>query len=482
MDRVKRVLAGIFLLVLAAAGMYGYMASERERSYRKAVAAGDAAVARENSSAAIEAYSGAITLKPDAMLGYLKRGQTYRRRGEFPAAIRDLRHASDLDPSATRPLEELGDAYLADTPHRYSSAAERYAAYVKLDNRVSRVLYKLAFALFNDGHAAGAIDALHSAIALDDRFAEAYYLLGLCERDAQHPEAARRALERSIALQPTLLHAREQLADLYGAMGRTDGRIAQLKALSALDPAASREVTLGLEFARAGQPDLAVLTLGRASERYPDYPYAYVALGRVWLEIAQARHDRVALSKALLALEGAVGGDDSSEARTLFGRALLMTSDAETAERMLQDAAQKQPVDPLAYYYLADAAERLGHYDIARQALLDYTVLVGEERDARRRSAQAARLGDLSLRMNEPSAAAAYFLRAADANASDATLLARAADAQLRAGDPDTARATITNALAKDPANAVALSVARRLIPARRLPRTPGLTGSRPQS
>ena len=53
------------------------------------------------------------------MLGYLKRGQTYRRRGEFVAAIRDLRRASEIDPSATRPLEELGDAYLADTPHRY---------------------------------------------------------------------------------------------------------------------------------------------------------------------------------------------------------------------------------------------------------------------------------------------------------------------------------------------------------------------------
>ena len=135
---------------------------------------------------------------------------------------------------------------------------------------------------------------------------------------------------------------------------------------------------------------------------------------------------------------------------------------------MLQDAALKRPVDPLAYFYLADAAERLGHYTVAREALLDYTVLAGDEPDARRRSAQTARLGDLSLRANDPAGAAAYFLRAANDSGSDPTLLARAADAQLRAGDPDTARATVANALEKDPQNALAIAVAQRLIPVRR--------------
>lgn len=457
---MKRVLAGLFLLGLSGAGVYGYTLSERERTYRDKIADGDAALAADNTGAAIEAFSGAITLKGDSMVGYLKRGQTYRRRGEFVAAIRDLRHAADIDPSATRPLEELGDAYLADTPHRYGSAAEKFEAYVKLDNRAPRILYKLAFARYNERHPADAIDALQRAIALDEGFAEAYYLLGLCQRDAQHPELARRALEKSIELQPTLLHAREELADLFGALGRTDSRLTQLVALNALDPNVSREVTLGLAYARAGQTDLAVTTLGRAAERNPDYPYAYVALGRVWLEIAQARSDGIALKKAVEALEGAVGSDDSSEALMLFGRALLMTSDEETAERMLQDATQKRPVEPLAFYYLSDAAERLGHYDVARRALLDYEVLRGDETDARRRSAYAARLGDLSLKLSEPAAAATYFLRAADGT--DAALLARAADAQLRAGDKDAARATVLKALEKDPANALALTVQRR--------------------
>lgn len=468
MDGVKRVLAGLVLLGVAAAAVYGYLASQRERTYRQYLATGDAALAQDNAAAAIEAFSGAIALKPDSMIGYLKRGQTYRRRSEFAAAIRDLRRASELDPSATRPLEELGDAYLADTPHRYSLAADRYEAYIKLDNRAPRVLYKLAFARYNDGHSADAVDALHAALLIDDHVAEAYYLLGLCEREAQHPDPARAALEHSIVLQPALLHAREQLADLDAATGRTEDRVEQLKALTALDPTASREVALGLEYAHAGLPDLAVLTLGGAAERYPDQPYVYVALGRVWLEIAQSRNDRVALSKALGALQAAVGNDDSSEAHTLFGRALLMTPDTELAEKMLQEATQKSPADPLAFFYLADAAERLGHWAIARGALLDYGALRGDESDPRRRSSESSRLGELSLKLNQPAVAATYFLHAADDNPSDAALLARAADAQSRAGDLNTARATITNALAKDPSNAVVLSVARRLIPARR--------------
>ena len=131
-----------------------------------------------------------------------------------------------------------------------------------------------------------------------------------------------------------------------------------------------------------------------------------------------------------------------------------MTPDPETAERTLQDATTKSPLDPLAFAYLADAAERLGHYQVARRALLDYTALRGDGIDARRRALEAARLGDLSMHLNQPAVAATYFMRAADASPSDAALLARAADAQFRAGDVDTARATITTALAKDPVNA----------------------------
>jgi tetratricopeptide (TPR) repeat protein len=458
---VKRSLAGLLLLVLSAAGVYGYTLSERDRAYRRLIAEGDAALARDDTPAAVEAFTAAITKNGDSMVGYLKRGQAYRRRGEFTAAIRDLRRASEIDPGATRPLEELGDAYLADTPHRYGSAGDRYREYVALDNRAPRVLYKLAFARYHEGRTAEAIDALQRATAMEADLAEAYYLLGLCHRQARNPGAAREALAKAVKLQPTLLAAREELAELLGTLGRTDARLKELGALAALDPGPAREVTLGLALAQAGQRERAVLALVQTAERYPDHAYAYVALGRVWLEIAQAHGDRVALSKALGALENAVRSDPGSESRTLLGRARLLAKDTQAAERVLEEAAQKRPVDPLAFSYLADAAERLGHHAVARQALVDYAAVAGQDADERRRTAHALRLADLSLKMNDMAGAAAYLLRAS--GGTDPALLARAAEAQFRAGDRGAARETAAKALERDPGNALARAVRRRV-------------------
>jgi tetratricopeptide (TPR) repeat protein len=457
---VKRFLAGLLLLVVAAAAVYAYTVTRRDRTYRELLAQGDAALLQDNTSGAIEAYSGAIALKPDAMIGPLKRGETYRRRGDLDTALRDLSRAADLDPSSTRAVEGLGDVNLA--LKRYPAAAARYRDYVALDDRAPRVLYKMAFAQYHADHAAEAIDALDKAVAQDDRFAEAYYLLGLCLRDVHRLDEARAALEQAVAIQPALLAAREELADLYGSLSRTDDRLMQLEALSALDPSPSREVNLGLTYARAGQQQRAILTLSRAADRYPSYRYTYVALGRVWLENAQSASDRVALSKALGALEQAMGSENSSEAMVLFGRALLMTSNNDSAEHMLEDATTKEPVDPQAYYFLADASERLGHFQEARQALLNFVALRGEEADARRRLTMAVRLGDLSIKLNEPATAMDYFVRAAAEPAADSTVLARLADAQWRSGDKAAARATVLRALERQPSDQALLTLRRR--------------------
>ena len=478
MTSVKRILLAILAVAVCAAGIYGYAAARRERTFRLLVERGDAALAKDDTFAAIESFSGAITLQNDSMLGYLKRGEAYRRRQQLdsagrdprqalkfdPAAdagMRDLRRAAELDPLAPRPLELLGDVNYS--LRRYDRAAERYQSYIALDDRSPRVLYKLGLAHYNARRPGAAIDALQKAIAIDDRFAEAYYLLGLCFRDTQKREKSLRALETSVRLAPAVVQPREELADLFGRLGRVDDRIAQLEALLGLDPGPSRQVALGLAYARAGQFDRAVTTLGHAAERYPDNPYTYVALGRVWLEKAQARTDRVDLSKALGALQEAVGNDDSSEALMLFGRALLLSQNVEAAETVLQQATEKLPVDPQAFYYLADAAERRGHAAAARRALLDYRALEGDDPDARRRAAFAVRLADLSMQAGEPARAVAWYQRALETTSADASLLVKAADAQLRSGATDAARATLEKALEKDPFNREARALLRRM-------------------
>ena len=121
-------------------------------------------------STAIEAFSGAIALKSDSMIGYLMRGDAYRRRDELEAALRDLRQAADIDPGAPRPRELLGDVNYAR--HRYPPAADHYQAYVDLDDRSPRVLYKLALARYRAGQPTLGIDALQKAVAIEENFAE----------------------------------------------------------------------------------------------------------------------------------------------------------------------------------------------------------------------------------------------------------------------------------------------------------------------
>ena len=172
---MKRLLLGVVAITICAAGLYGYAAARRERTFRQLIDRGDAALAKDDTFSAIESFTGAIQLKDDAMLGYLKRGQAYRRRQQLDApahgsrvavqldpaadaAMRDLRRAAELDPLAPRPLELLGDVNYSLL--RYDRAAEEYQKYIALDDRSPRLLYKLALAHYSARRPEPAVAAL----------------------------------------------------------------------------------------------------------------------------------------------------------------------------------------------------------------------------------------------------------------------------------------------------------------------------------
>ena len=458
---MKRAILGAALLIGSLAVAYGYLVTRREANYSELLARGDAAAATGDFVAGIEAFSGAIALKPASMAAHLKRGEAYWRRGELDSAMRDLRRATELDPLAPRLRELLGDVSYA--MGRYSRAAERYREYIALDDSSHRLFYKLGLSQYRAGQPSACITALESALELRNESAEAHYLMGLCLQDARKPKDAIASLERSVALAPAMLQARQELADAYGRLGRSDNRIAQLEALLALDPGPSRELALGLGHADAGDSTSAVQVLSRAARRYPTYRQTYAALGRVWLEIAQATEDPVALNKALEALQNATDAEDNGEALALAGRALLLASDPTAAERSLQRATEKLPVEPTTFFYLAEAAERLGHFDVAREALLDYDALVGVSSVRRRGVRICMKIAELSMRLDDLAAAIAWYDRAASAAPGDATVLVALAGAEYRTGNLTAAKATLQKALSIDPAHAGARALQRKL-------------------
>jgi tetratricopeptide (TPR) repeat protein len=385
--------ASIAGAILLAGAVFAWSAVRQEREFRRLITAGDAALTRDQTYEAIEAFSGALALKRDSMLAHLKRGDSYRRRGELAAALRDLREAAVLDPTATRALELLGDVNAA--MGRYERAIEVYRRYLAIDDRAPQILYKLALAYYRSGQITPAVEPIRKSIALDDR-AEAHYLLALCLKAQKHTPEAMASLARALELNPALGVAREELAALNLAQGRTREGIEQLEALAALEPSRpERLINVGLAYARVGRTDAAIATLGRAAERYPQADVVYEALGRVWLASAEAHDDGVALSKAIQALEAAAArANASSDTLTLYGRALILSGRIQTAERVLQQATTVWPVEPTAFFHLADAAERRGHVAAAHDALASYIALSDEEQ----KEQLAGRLATLSAR------------------------------------------------------------------------------------
>jgi tetratricopeptide (TPR) repeat protein len=454
----RAVLATALLAAAAGILVFIYQAGARQQQYQALMAQGDAAVRDGQTFGAIEAYSGAIALRPDSMLAHLRRGETYQRHGDLDLAGGDFRTAAALDPAATRPLEALGDVHFQQL--WFGRAVDTYSRSLALDDRSARVTYKLALARYRRGDVDGAMTELAKSIALDDQMPEAFYLLGLCLRDRQQPSPAIEAFERAVALAPALIPAREELADLHRAAGRHADAIEQLQLIAGLDRGhVERLVEVGLAQARAGKGELAVLTLGSALERSTDAALVYGALGRVWLDMTSTRSD--ALAKALEALHLAAAANGApSDVLTLYGRALIRSDDLRAAEQILQQAIQTYPVEPAAYLYYAGVSERLNHLDAARAALIQYGALVWEERDF---AARATTIGSLSLRLGDAPTALAWLERAASVRPDDLRVQGMLADAQLRSGHRDEAAATVLRALEKDPDNATLLNVARRL-------------------
>jgi len=459
MKRVLFVMAVLAITAVAAA--VAYQAAAREREYRELMAQGDAALAASDALAAIEDFSGALVLRPDSMLAHLRRGETYRQRGDLDNAARDFREASALDPTATRPLEQLGDTLYQQ--QRYKAAIDAYEARLRLDDRSAAIRYRMGLTHYRAHNLDDALKALQIASTLDPQLADAHYLAGLCQREKGNSAGALGELQKAVQLSPGSVPAREELADLLASLGRNAEAIEQLDVLAALDSRLERRVAVGLAHAKAGHLDLAVLTLGSAIERAPDQPVLYGALGRVWLDIAETRHDRPdAISKALEALAHAASSPTAtSEVKTLYGRALLDDHQLDAAEQVLQQATERFPVDPAAFSELAVVAEQLKHYESARAALVSYNALVGDDREFPRR---ALKIGLLSLSVNDPETAIAWLTRASAAAPDDLKALVALAEAELKAGRRDAAQATLKRGLQLDPANIQLRGLSKRLL------------------
>jgi tetratricopeptide (TPR) repeat protein len=460
--RVSTSFAALFGLFATVVALLAIVLNvvDRDRRYQALLAEGDRALAAENPFAAAQAYSAAIGLRPDSMAAHLRRGQAYRAEKRDDDAIRDWQEASRLSQTATLPLELLGDLHAGRGED--AQAAAYYEQCTRLDPGDPERLYKLGLARYRSGSPVTAIEPLKAALAINDNFGEAHYLLALAQRDIHADADAVASLQRAIRANPNLVAAREELADLYRALGRPVDELTQLQALSSLDASVPREIAIAMAETRDEDFDGAIATLSSIAGRSPSDSQIQLALGRVYLARAERTMDRESVTAARTALETALAGTARrADAITMLGRVLYLAGDDEGAERLLREAVSTSPLQDDAFGYLADVSERQHDYEAARSALLKLDALQGDTVPADVRTARVRRLGLLSFKMTDFPAASAYLARAYDAGLRDAALYAALAESLYRQDNVDEAKAKLTEALAATPRDAELLRLRR---------------------
>jgi tetratricopeptide (TPR) repeat protein len=446
-------LASLVVVAAIAAGAVGVQRLYADRQFRRLLTAGEQALAGGDTKTAIESFSGALALRPSSMVAYLRRGEAYRKQGSTAEAARDWRQAAKLGPDAPQPFMALGDLY--DAQGDFGTAAEWYGqADDRLKGQDPALLYRLALVRFKIGAPAQALKPLTEAVAKNDDSADAWYLLGLVQRDLGYLVAAIASLEAAIAIDSRFIAAREELADAYRAANRPVDELKQLQELAVLDPQSSRKVAIGLAEAEHGQLDGALGTLTRVHDSNPGDARLQLAIARVHLARAEQSKSPTdpAIARALDMLGRALrGAAPRSEGFALYGRALFLSGRHVESERVLREAVATSPVDPEAFMFLADAAESLRHDLLAREALMNLDVLEGDMASAETRARRATRIGELSLRAGDATTAVRVLSRAVDAGQTAPATLGLLAHAHWLAGDAESARTLLDRALAAAP-------------------------------
>jgi serine/threonine-protein kinase len=259
---------------------------------------------------------------------YLKGRYFWLRRGDgLQKAIDYFRQAIAADPDFAAPYVGLADTYCILGVYGYMPSA----------NVAER-----------------AREAAERAVALDDRFADGHYSVGLYEAYfGWNLERAEREFRRAIELNPRSALPHVWLGELLAAVGRRDEALPLARHAQQLEPLSPLINALaGLTYYIAHSYDDALQAAERAVELEATFPAGYNALG--WV-----RADRREYDAAIAAFEKAVRYSARSPLMvSLLGSTCARAGRAETARHLLLDLQERGsgPLYPgLIYWELGEA-------------------------------------------------------------------------------------------------------------------------------
>jgi tetratricopeptide (TPR) repeat protein len=428
-----------------------YHVFSRDYQYVQLVKLGDQLIQENLPYQATRTYGSAIGLRPDKPLAYMKRAGALQEQGNLTAALSDLSEAEKLGADALTVAQQQ-----ADIQYRrgsFDEAVELYSKVLTLNPGSPPVLYKLGLSCFRAGREEAALSALGQAIEARKGYVEAHYLRAAVSRSLGRVDDAESDLVTALSLRPDAGETRSALIELYLETGNAAKALEVANEEIDRQPHAADSYLLLADVHRmSGRTDEAIEAVGLAIEQDPNLPDAYLRLGELWLQDGMLRNDRVALEKAITALESVVMMDsENGPAALALGRAYLAIGNEEAAFEELEHAAEAIPIQTEAHRILGDLYLARGAFTEAATAYHVYLKL--SDPMASMAPTVMERLGDAYVGMGNASEAAETYMELAALVPNRVTPFVKAAQAYLAAGEPALARRACRQGLRADVEN-----------------------------
>lgn len=150
-----------------------------------------------DTAGAMAKFEEAVTLKPDLTAGWMALARVAVKEKKYDKAINAAKKALEIDDEDVDMWTVLYNSYTATGDKANAAIAEK-----KLPANASK-LFNEAARLINEGKDAEAEPALKRAVAVDEKFAVAWYELGMVYARTGKSAEAKAALTKYLELEPT---------------------------------------------------------------------------------------------------------------------------------------------------------------------------------------------------------------------------------------------------------------------------------------
>ena len=422
---------------------------------------------RQRTGLAVDYLQRALALSGSSPQVHATLGMGLLRSGETRLALDHLRKAFDKDPGLNKVGLALAVLYIREKdPKNAIEVAEKV---VQRAPGNAATLNLLGVARVATGDLKRGRSAYTAAIQADRSFVPARLNLGKLELLEGNAAAARDVYLAILKEQPKDTQAMYEMGLLEASVGRLPEAADWLEKLRAINPQSiPGALSLTDVYMRSGQPQKAVEIAKNLEEFAPRDLSILGALGRAHLSsgdvrLAQAIFSRMAtyaefqpewqyqiaqyqlladnLQGAAFSLNKALGGKpDFMAAEVLLAETDLRGGQPDAAELRARAIQRKYPRSSVGDRLIGDVALSLGKYETA---LTSYRVAIGKEAT----TDNALRLFSAYLKMDAPGKAAQFMEGWLHDHPRDVMAARALADAQLKAGDLNAARARYEDVL-----------------------------------